>query len=58
MSLTRMARPVLLVTASPTERRSRMRRMREHVREHNIYSWAGLLVAELAKIPEGSFERQ
>ena len=43
--------------ASPAERRSRMRRMREHVREHNIYGWAGLLVAELAKIPQGSFPR-
>jgi len=46
------------ITAPAAERRSRMRRMREHVREHNIYGWAGLLVAELAKIPEGSFERQ
>jgi trehalose-6-phosphate synthase len=44
------------LTAAPTERRSRMRRMREHVREHNIYGWAGLLVAELAKIPAASFE--
>jgi trehalose 6-phosphate synthase len=46
------------ITAAPPERRSRMRRMREHVREHNIYGWAGLLVAELAKIPEGSFQRE
>jgi len=46
------------ITALPAERRSRMRRMREHVREHNIYGWAGLLVAELAKIPEGSFQRE
>jgi trehalose-6-phosphate synthase/HAMP domain-containing protein len=46
------------ITAVPAERRSRMRRMREHVREHNIYGWAGLLVAELAKIPEGSFQRE
>ena len=45
------------LTAPPSERRSRMRRMREHVREHNIYGWAGLLVAELAKIPQGSFPR-
>ena len=42
---------------SPAERRSRMRRMREHVREHNIYGWAGLLVAELAKIPQPSLQR-
>jgi trehalose-6-phosphate synthase len=45
------------ITAPTTERRSRMRRMREHVREHNIYGWAGLLVAELAKIPAASFQR-
>jgi trehalose 6-phosphate synthase len=46
------------ITAPAADRRSRMRRMREHVREHNIYGWAGLLVAELAKIPEGSFQRE
>jgi hypothetical protein len=34
-----------------------MRRMREHVREHNIYGWAGLLVAELSKIPQASIQR-
>ncbi|HET7343049.1 MAG TPA: trehalose-6-phosphate synthase [Methylomirabilota bacterium] len=45
------------LTADPLDRRSRMRRMRQHVREHNIYGWAGLLVAELAKIPQPSFER-
>ena len=44
------------LTVDPAERRSRMRRMRQHVREHNIYGWAGLLVAELAKIPEDSFQ--
>jgi trehalose 6-phosphate synthase len=37
-----------------TERRSRMRRMRLHVREHNIYGWAGMLLAELARIPSVS----
>jgi trehalose-6-phosphate synthase len=45
------------LTADPIERRSRMRRMRQHVREHNIYGWAGLLVAELAKIPQPSLQR-
>ena len=45
------------ITADPVERRSRMRRMREHVREYNIYGWAGLLVAELARIPQPSLER-
>jgi trehalose 6-phosphate synthase len=34
----------------PAERRSRMSRMRSYVREHNIYRWAGNLIAELAAI--------
>ncbi|MGH7324101.1 MAG: trehalose-6-phosphate synthase [Candidatus Rokuibacteriota bacterium] len=34
------------------ERTLRMRRMRQWVREHNIYRWAGLLLGELARIPE------
>ncbi|HEX9822376.1 MAG TPA: trehalose-6-phosphate synthase [Methylomirabilota bacterium] len=46
-----------VVTADPLERRSRMRRMRAHVREYNIYGWAGLLVSELARIPQPSLER-
>ena len=33
------------------ERRSRMARMRQTVREHNIYRWAGLLLGELARLP-------
>jgi trehalose 6-phosphate synthase len=33
------------------ERRGRMSRMRQTVREHNIYRWAGLLLAELARLP-------
>jgi alpha,alpha-trehalose-phosphate synthase [UDP-forming] len=33
------------------ERRERMARMRSYVREHNIYRWAGMLLAELARIP-------
>jgi trehalose 6-phosphate synthase len=36
----------------PEERRSRMARMRQEVREHNIYRWAGFLLNELARIPE------
>jgi len=35
----------------PEERQARMGRMREVVREHNIYRWAGLLLSELARIP-------
>jgi trehalose 6-phosphate synthase len=38
----------------PEERRSRMQRMRAHVREHNIYGWAGMLLADLARIPQTS----
>jgi hypothetical protein len=34
-----------------------MRRMRDHVREFNIYAWAGLLASELARIPQPSLER-
>jgi trehalose 6-phosphate synthase len=45
------------LVADPLERRSRMRRLRAHVREYNIYSWAGLLVAELARMPQPSLER-
>jgi len=36
---------------SPEERKARMGRMRNAVREHNIYRWAGLLLSELARIP-------
>jgi trehalose-6-phosphate synthase len=34
----------------PEERRARMSRMRAYVREHNIYRWAGSLIAELASL--------
>jgi trehalose-6-phosphate synthase len=39
------------------DRRSRMSRMRAHVREHNIFAWAGLLLAELARIPRAVLPR-
>jgi trehalose 6-phosphate synthase len=42
------------IAMSPDERRARMARMRQAVREHNIYRWAGLLLSELERIPEGS----
>jgi alpha,alpha-trehalose-phosphate synthase [UDP-forming] len=35
---------------SPEERHARMSRMRAYVREHNIYRWAGNLIAELAAV--------
>src|SRR5439155_16725067 len=42
------------VEMPPEERRPRMSRMRQVVREHNIYRWAGLLLSELQRIPEGT----
>jgi len=38
------------LTMAPAERHARMARMRTYVREHNIYRWAGSLIAELAAI--------
>jgi trehalose-6-phosphate synthase len=43
------------LTMATGDRRSRMARMRAHVREHNIYAWAGLLLAELARIPRRTY---
>ncbi len=34
----------------PEERKIRMQRMRRVVREHNIYRWAGALIAELCEV--------
>jgi len=42
------------VAMPPEERKARMARMRQAVREHNIYRWAGLLLSELERIPEVS----
>ena len=48
-----MADAIRTAVAMPSdERRARMGRMREGVREHNIYRWAGLLLSELERIPE------
>jgi len=35
----------------PGEKRSRMQRMRHQIREHNVYEWAGSLIAELSELP-------
>jgi trehalose 6-phosphate synthase len=40
------------VQIAPEERRARMARMRQAVREHNIYRWAGMLLSDLQRIPE------
>jgi len=34
----------------PEEKESRMRRMRKTVKEHNVYRWAGTLIAELCEL--------
>ena len=34
----------------PAERQARMRRMRQIVKEHNVYRWAGTLISELSEI--------
>ncbi len=38
------------LTLDPSERRERMQRMRNVVKEHNIYRWAGKLIAELSRV--------
>jgi trehalose-6-phosphate synthase len=50
------------LTMPADEKRARMRRMRSEVREHNVYRWAGNLIAELAGVrleraaPTGTFK--
>ena len=39
------------IEMSRAERRSRMVRMRQVIREHNIYRWAGLLLTDLSRLP-------
>ncbi len=40
----------LALRMEPAERTARMRRMRTVIKEHNIYRWAGSLIAELARL--------
>ena len=42
------------VTLDVDERRSRMRRMRSHVDENNVYRWAAILLSELERMPRSS----
>jgi trehalose 6-phosphate synthase len=42
----------------PEECRTRMRRMRRVVREHNVYRWAGNLIAELADVQVDKHEHE
>ncbi len=49
-----MAEALRAVIEMPAaERRSRMARMRQVLREHNIYRWAGHLLSELSRFPVG-----
>src|SRR5207248_5113333 len=48
-----MADAIAAAIEMPVEQRTlRMKRMREVVRDHNIYRWAGLLLGNMARIPE------
>ena len=40
----------LALEMEPEARQARMRRMRQTVRDHNVYRWAGNLIAELCEI--------
>jgi trehalose 6-phosphate synthase len=40
----------LALELSPEERQARMQRMRRVVKEHNVYRWAGNLIAELCDV--------
>ncbi len=42
------------VEMSREEQRERMARMRSQVREHNVYRWAALLLAELGRMPRSA----
>ncbi|HYL47515.1 MAG TPA: trehalose-6-phosphate synthase [Candidatus Limnocylindrales bacterium] len=46
----------LALEMSPDDRHARMQRMRRTVREHNVYRWAGNLIAELSEIRIGEAE--
>jgi trehalose-6-phosphate synthase len=52
----------LALEMSPEDRRERMKRMRRIVKEHNVYRWAGNLIAELSEIrinePEAALKNQ
>ena len=40
----------LALEMDPNERQTRMHQMRQTVKEHNVYRWAGNLIAELSGI--------
>jgi trehalose 6-phosphate synthase len=38
------------LSMAPEEKQARMRRMRTYIHEHNVYHWAGTLIAQLASL--------
>ena len=46
----------LALEMSSEDRHARMQRMRRTVREHNVFRWAGNLIAELSEIRTGETE--
>ena len=38
------------LTMPPEEQEQRMRRLRDHIAEHNIYEWAGMILSDAAKL--------
>jgi trehalose-6-phosphate synthase len=42
---------------APEEQQLRMQRMRKNVREHNVYRWAGSLIAELCELRLGTSDK-
>ncbi len=56
--LDEMAGAIRTAIEMPREERvARMARMRREVREHNIFRWAGRLLGELSRIPEGALPK-
>lgn len=41
-----------MLTMPTDEQRRRMRKMRSHIDDHNIYRWAGMLLSEVSKMVE------
>jgi trehalose 6-phosphate synthase len=42
------------LTMAPEEQQRRMQRLRAHVAEHNVFRWAGLLLAETCRLAEST----
>jgi trehalose-6-phosphate synthase len=57
--VTQLADAILQALEMPEEEQiRRMRRMRQTVREHNVYRWAANLLTDLTEIRIGQGEKQ